>query len=419
MGEAEIIMMLTILTDQALARERHRQHFLLETRPRIKSLQSLLCHGLSSDITFSEESDGALCSAIVADMKTTDDTCASDDLAPPPTAYSRTRRNWTRAKTTTTKGSALMGRLKIIQAVNGGCSRRVSGLGSYAALPSEVVVVDGHHRAHRSATTPASCVSNTDAVQHHELVEELLASSSRKLTMFRKPSRFTFDVVPSVSYGDASATTDGTTSTEGLVPVESDMAFVGGGDVDDSPSGPTVDKAIVPIQHCNLADSKTQGPPPPPSGASSEESAKKGDDSHPPHQREQWTRPRTRTSSTEMTSSTTASTSKGTRSTVTDGSHHAKRFSGLRSEFGVPMRARQTADNIIPARNRPSIPSIAANDPPVTTKIHRPCQPRPTGSWRDACATRDDVITRVAANTGTTAESTSWFAFSSLPSLFF
>jgi hypothetical protein len=79
------------------------------------------------------------------------------------------------------KPHSLLGRLRIIK-VSPCKGKRPSNEDSNAPLPNEVVVVDG-------ASSPFSCTEH----------EEIEASLESALRVLRKPSRFTFDIVPSFS----------------------------------------------------------------------------------------------------------------------------------------------------------------------------------------------------------------------------
>jgi hypothetical protein len=110
------------------------------------------------------------------------------------------------------KGSNVLDNLRIIRATSSSCSKKSGGDKVSVGPPKEVLIFDGQRRY---CVSPASC-SNREARQHHKMVEDLLASCSRRVVAIRKPSRFTFDVVPSVSTSD-SLSTDRTTSPNGVV----------------------------------------------------------------------------------------------------------------------------------------------------------------------------------------------------------
>lgn len=170
------------------------------------------------------------------------------------------------------KGSNLLGRLRIIKATSSiGCSRRSDCDQDSGAPPNEVVLIDGQREC---CVSPASC-GDREAHQHHNLVEELLASCSRRVVTIPKPCRFTFDVVPSMSSGDSPTT-----------------AVCGDDALSSKNENPILD---------GMANNQTTGPRSSHSGDTLSEQVKV------------HFRARTRTSSTELTSSTTASSSKDTQ----------------------------------------------------------------------------------------------------------
>jgi hypothetical protein len=325
-----------------------------------------------------------------------------DIYDPPPLSCGSSKSGRRSNRNKKQKGSSLLGRLRIIKATSSGCSRRPGSDRSSAAPPKEVVVVDGQRGY---CASPASC-SNRDARQHHKLVEELLASYSHRVVTLRRPCRFTFDVVPSMSIGDSS-TSDGTTSTadeELLVETDGVDEVYGDHAGSEATTAPSPKNEISILD--DLANIEITG---------SRHRSSHTLDKHHSKQPKVHSRPRSRTSSTELTSCTTASTSKDSRYGMSDKTLTPNPED--RSGTVMTIKSMQQVGGGIGSGPPQKVAPAATYELAKSCgQLSPPSAGLPHGKQSDVKA--GDNIVSFTAN-GDTSESTSWFSFSFFVSWFF